>query len=186
MVTAAVIDVSSKQATARGSGRAGHSVQPAEPAHNLHVARTEHIRRLRPAGSAQRDDLPRRGERKRAVIGHGGRFGQAHLLVVSRHQVRENEPPGPGPGGVLGGLPGGQVHIRSRIRPGQVRRLTQQHIGLAGQFDKRRGGPGVSGVGQRPAGLLDPEAERLDRVVLNRAGVSGDDVPYVSRSRVAG
>src|SRR6185437_3376091 len=109
-------------------------------------------------------DQPRCGQGKLPAEG-GGRLGPAALAVVPGHQVGQHQVPGPGLGRVLRGLPGGQVHIPGQARPGQERGLAEHQVGAAGQPGERGRRAGVRRVGNRPAAGLDPEAERLDRVV---------------------
>ena len=77
----------------------------------------------------------------------------------------EHEPPGSGPGRVLARLPGGQVQAGRGLLPVEERRLAQQQVNVLRQPDQGVGLPGVARVGQPPARVLDPEPERLDRMV---------------------
>src|SRR5271166_547689 len=127
----------------------------------------------RPAGRDMTHSLsgPRRpehqaggGQRQRTPVSLR-RLGQRPVPVVPRHQVGEHQLPDPGPGRVLGRLPRGQVQVRLVTRPVKERRLAQQQIGPLGQPDQGVGLPRVGRVGQPPARVLHPEAERLHRVV---------------------
>ena len=60
---------------------------------------------------AQVENLAGRREGHRAAE-RARRPGQALLWVVVRGQVGKDQPSGPGPGGVLAGLPSAQVQVR--------------------------------------------------------------------------
>src|ERR1700730_15041640 len=116
---------------------------------------------------AEVDDLPGGGEGQRARIG-GRCFPQALLAVVPRHQVGQHQLAHVGAGGILPGLPPGEMQVL--WQPGLVEegRLAQQQIRPAGQAGQGRRRPGVGRVSDRPARMLNSEAERFPRVIHRR------------------
>jgi hypothetical protein len=87
------------------------------------------------------------------------------VAVGPRHHVGEQQALRSGPGGVLAGLPAGQVDVRGVLRPVGPAGLAQQHVAAARQLDQRVALAGVTGVDQRAAAGLEAQRVALDRVV---------------------
>ncbi len=110
------------------------------------------------------DDLPGRRQRQGALIARG-RLSLRSLPVVPRHQVGQHQLAGLRAGRVLAGLPGRQVQVRGQSGPLGERRLAEQHVSARGQADQPVGRSRVGRVGDHPTGVLEPEPERLHRMV---------------------
>src|SRR4051812_613420 len=77
------------------------------------------------------------------------RLGERTVRFAPRHEVGEQQPAGAGPRRVLGRLLAGQVDVRRVVVAFEIRRLAQEHVGVAGQLDQLVADTAVGAVGQR-------------------------------------
>src|ERR1022692_323036 len=95
----------------------------------------------------------------------GQRLILRYLLVIPRDQVGEDQLSRAGPGRVLAGLPRGEMQALGQVWALEEGRFAEQQVSVAGQVLQGGRLTSVGRVRQRPPGVLEPEAERLHRVI---------------------
>ena len=92
-------------------------------------------------------------------------LGEHRPGVGPRRDMREQQPSDTRVPRQLTGLFSGKVHAGRAGRRVGPRRFREQHVDAVGQLAERGARPGVAGVGENPAAITDPQAERRRRMI---------------------
>lgn len=110
----------------------------------------------------------------------GAGFGVNLRGVGPRRDMGDQQPAGPGPAGELPGFDPREVDPGRAVVGVGPRRLAEQHVGVGRELVQYRAHPGVAGVGQRAAGMAQPQPIRRSRM----EDLEGEDLERPDRHRL--